>query len=77
MSEFKTRSVTQTDEETLYYERCAGIDVHKNLLVVCLRIRRKTESREYGTTTGEIREVESQSVSDGRYGKHWLLLETY
>ena len=33
------------------------IDVHKNLLVVCLRIGRKTESREYGTTTGEIREI--------------------
>ena len=57
MSESKTRSVTQTDEDTLYYERCAGIDVHKNLLVVCLRIGRKTESREYGTTTGEIREI--------------------
>lgn len=57
MSKSKTRSVTQTDEDTLYYERCAGIDVHKNLLVVCLRIGRKTESREYGTTTGEIREI--------------------
>ena len=56
-SKSKTRSVTQTDENTLYYERCAGIDVHKNLLVVCLRIGRKTESREYGTTTGEIREI--------------------
>ena len=57
MSGSKTRSVTQVDENTLYYERCAGIDVHKNLLVVCLRIGRKTESREYGTTTGEIREI--------------------
>lgn len=57
MSGSKTRSVTQVDENTLYYERCAGIDVHKKLLVVCLRIGRKTESREYGTTTGEIREI--------------------
>ena len=57
MAKSKPRSVTQTDEDTLYYERCAGIDVHKNLLVVCLRIGRKTESREYGTTTGEIREI--------------------
>lgn len=57
MSRSKTQSVIQTDDDTLYYERCAGIDVHKKLLVVCLRIGRKTESREYGTTTGEIREI--------------------
>lgn len=57
MSKGKTQSVIKTDDDTLYYERCAGIDVHKNLLVVCLRIGRKTESRECGTTTGEIREM--------------------
>lgn len=57
MSNSKTKSVTQTDDDTLYYERCAGIDVHKKLLVVCLRIGRKTETREYGTNTGEIREI--------------------
>ncbi len=57
MAKSTPKSVTQTDEDTLYYERCAGIDVHKNLLVVCLRIGRRTESREYGTTTGEIREI--------------------
>lgn len=57
MTNSKAKSVIQTDEDTLYYERCAGIDVHKKLLVVCLRIGRKTETREYGTTTGEIREI--------------------
>ena len=57
MAKTKAQSVMQTDDDTLYYERCAGIDVHKKLLVVCLRIGRKTESREYGTTTGEIREI--------------------
>lgn len=57
MSKSKARSVFQTDDDALYYERCAGIDVHKKLLVVCLRIGRKTESREFGTTTGEIREI--------------------
>ena len=57
MSKGKTQSVIKTDDDTLYYERCAGIDVHKTLLVVCLRIGRKTESRECGTTTGEIREM--------------------
>jgi len=44
-------------EDEVYYERCAGIDVHKNLLVVCLRIGRKTEVREFGTRTHEIREI--------------------
>jgi transposase len=57
MAKAKAESVVQIDDDTLYYERCAGIDVHKNLLVVCLRIGRKTESREHGTTTGEIREM--------------------
>jgi len=42
-------------EEEVYYERCAGIDVHKKLLVVCLRIGRKSEIREFGTLTHEIR----------------------
>jgi transposase len=57
MTRSKAQPVVQTDDDTLYYERCAGIDVHKDLLVVCLRIGRKTESREFGTTTGEIREM--------------------
>ncbi len=54
MAKAKAQSVIQTDDDTLYYERCAGIDVHKNLLVVCMRIGRKTESREYGTTNLRI-----------------------
>jgi len=44
-------------DDEVYYERCAGIDVHKKLLVVCLRIGRKTEIREFGTLTHEIREI--------------------
>lgn len=43
--------------EEVYYERCAGIDVHKKLLVVCLRIGRRSEVREFGTLTHEIREI--------------------
>ena len=42
--------------EEVYYERCAGIDVHKNRLVVCLHVgRRKSEVREFGKLTHEIR----------------------
>ncbi len=65
MARSKTQSVIQTDDGALYYERCAGIDVHKKLLVVCLRIGRKTESREFGTTTGEIREIVAWLKSNG------------
>jgi len=78
MSKTKAQSVMQTDDDTLYYERCAGIDVHKKILVVCLRIGRKTESREYGTTTGEIREIvkwlkenNCQMVAMESTGSYW------
>jgi len=65
MAKSKTQSVVQTDDDALYYERCAGIDVHKKLLVVCLRIGRRTESREFGTTTGEIREIVAWLKANG------------
>lgn len=78
MAESKSKSVVQTDDDALYYERCAGIDVHKKLLVVCLRIGRKTESREFGTTTGEIREIVAwlrangcQMVAMESTGSYW------
>ena len=44
-------------DEEVYYRRCAGIDVHKKFLVVCMRIGRKTEVRTFGTHTHEIREL--------------------
>ena len=44
-------------DEEVYYERCAGIDAHKKVLVVCLRIGRKSEIREFGTLTHEIRDM--------------------
>ncbi len=65
MARTKAQSVVQTDDDALYYERCAGIDVHKKLLVVCLRIGRKTESREFGTTTDEIREIVAWLKANG------------
>jgi hypothetical protein len=42
-------------DEEVYYERCAGIDVHKKLLVVCMRIGRKTEIREFGIMVSDIK----------------------
>jgi len=52
-------------DDEVYYERCAGIDVHKKLLVVCLRIGRKTEVREFGTLTHEIREIVAWLKANG------------
>lgn len=43
--------------EEVYYERCAGIDVHKKILVVCLRIGRRSEVRKFGSLTHEIRDI--------------------
>ena len=52
-------------DDEVYYERCAGIDVHKKLLVVCLRIGRRTEVREFGTLTHEIREIVAWLKANG------------
>ena len=45
-------SVVVTEDDEVYYERCAGIDVHSGQFTVCLRIGRRSEIREFGTTTG-------------------------
>ena len=39
------------------YGTCSGVDVHKKLLVVCLRCGRKSEIRNFGTTTQEMFDV--------------------
>ena len=36
------------------YGTCSGVDVHKKLLVVCLRRGKKSEIRSFGTTTQEL-----------------------
>jgi len=65
-------------DEEVYYERCAGIDVHKKLLVVCLRVGRKAQVREFGTLTHEIREMVAwlkengcQMVAMESTGSYW------
>ena len=47
------------------YERCAGIDVHKRMIMVCLRIGRKTQFREFGTLTHELREMTAWLKDNG------------
>ena len=40
------------------YERCCGIDVHKNMLMVCIFTSvRKKEIREFGTMTEDIQQL--------------------
>ena len=53
------------DNQEVIYERCAGIDVHKKGITVCLRIGRKTQIREYGTITRELREMASWLKESG------------
>ena len=65
MAKSKFKPLVQTDDDALYYERCAVIDVHKKLLVVCLRIGRKTQSLEFGATTGQIRAIVAWLKANG------------
>lgn len=37
------------------YRCCCGIDIHKSLIVACLRTGGKQEVREFGTMTCEIK----------------------
>ena len=39
------------------YERCCGVDVHKKMIVACLKIGKKHELRQFGTTTKELKEL--------------------
>ncbi len=46
------------------YERCCGIDVHKKIIVACLRVGRKCETREFGTSTQDLRELADWLISN-------------
>ena len=37
------------------YQRCCGIDVHKKMIVACLRVGSKQEIRTFGTSTEELK----------------------
>ena len=52
-------------DNEVYYERCAGIDVYKKFLIVCLRVGRKTEVKKFGTLTHEICELVSWLKENG------------
>lgn len=60
------------------YGHCCGIDVHKDKLAVCLRKNRKTEMREFSTTTTDLlklsdwlRKEECEMVAMESTGSYW------
>lgn len=62
----------------IVYECCCGIDVHKKMIVACLLNGRKRELRQFGTTTGELREMSSwllesdcQMIAMESTGPYW------
>lgn len=46
------------------YERCCGIDVHKKIIVACLRVGRKHDTKEFGTSTQDLRELANWLISN-------------
>ncbi len=55
--------------ETLI-ERCAGLDVHKDTVVACVRLpgpggQRQAETRSFGTTTGQLLELRDWLADQG------------
>ena len=51
------QSNMEANKMEVLYGTCSGVDVHKKLLVVCLRCGRKSEIRNFGTTTQELFDV--------------------
>jgi transposase len=49
----------------IMHERCAGIDVHKKVVVVCALVKRDRFDRSFGTTTAELRQLRDWLVSLG------------
>jgi transposase len=47
------------------HRRCAGIDVHKDLLMVCVRIEGRESVRSYGATSGEILRLSDDLAAEG------------
>ena len=62
----------------VYYERCCGIDVHKKILVTCLRIGDKQITKSFGSSTSDLRsmadwllENNCQMVAMESTGSYW------
>lgn len=47
------------------YDKCCGIDVHKKIIVACLKKGNKQEVREFGATTKELLRLTDWLISSG------------
>jgi len=47
------------------YERCCGVDVHKRTIVACFRKGNQQEMRQFGATTGVLRELAKWLLEGG------------
>lgn len=47
------------------YERCCGVDVHKKMIMACLRTGKRREIKEFGTSTKALREMAAWLESAG------------
>ena len=73
----KKRRITDEVEE-IVYERCCGMDIHKENVTACLNINGKKEVRTYGTMTDELltmtkwlKDNEVQMVAMESTGSYW------
>ncbi len=53
-----------------FIERCAGLDVHKDTVMACVRVpgpkgMRQTETREFRTTSRDLLELRDWLVGQG------------
>jgi len=53
----------KTAEVELHYERCCGIDVHKEMIVACFRDGSKNTIKEFGTTSKELQRLAEWLIS--------------
>lgn len=47
------------------YKQCGGIDVHKKMIVVCMRNGCSSQLRQFGTTTDELRKMTAWLLEEG------------
>ena len=60
------------------YERCCGIDVHKQMIAVCFKMGKHSEIRQFGTFTKDLRKMTAwlkehgcQMVAMESTGPYW------
>ena len=62
----------------IMYERCCGLDIHKKIIVACLRCGNKRTNKSFGSTSAELRKLKAwlaentcQMVAMESTGSYW------